>query len=75
MSVIQAGVDMHKQRKESQYMESLLSIRQQAVEMNLVDDDQEKDSLMPVNYTANDLNRQLMESIEQKKMEKEETVR
>lgn len=66
---------MHKQRKESQYMESLLSIRQQAVEMNLVDDDQEKDSLMPVNYTANDLNRQLMESIEQKKMEKEETVR
>lgn len=56
-------------------MESLLSIRQQAVEMNLVDDNQEKDSLMPVNYTANDLNRQLMESIEQKKMEKEETVR
>lgn len=27
-----------------------------------------------MNYTSNDLNHQLMESIEQKKMEKEETV-
>lgn len=65
---------MRKQRKESQYMESLLSIRQKAVGMNLIANEQEKDSLKPMNYTSNDLNHQLMESIEQKKMEKEETV-
>lgn len=69
----QAGVDFHKQRKESQYMESLLSIREQAVELFAVFDLQEN-AQMPMNHNSEDLNRQLVESIQKRQMEQDEAV-
>lgn len=57
-----AGVDMCKQRKDSQYMESLLAIRQEAV----------KNAAVPSSAEENRLNEQLLQSIREKALEKEE---
>lgn len=59
-----AGIDMRKQRKDSQYMESLLAIREEAL----------KNESIPSSSASEELNKQLLQSIRDKQMEKEEEV-
>ena len=57
-----AGVDVRQQRKDSEYMKSLLAIRSQA----------EQDKMVPISYNSEELNRQLIQDMQKNQQEKEE---
>ena len=70
-----AGVDMRKQRKDSQYMESLLSLREQAVRTRSFIHSKAKEHRdVVMNTDTEALNQQLLRTILRKQQEKEETV-
>ena len=70
----QAGVDVRQQRKDSEYMKSLLAIRSQAVETTGERDFQEQDKMVPISYNSEELNRQLIQDMQKNQQEKEEEV-